>query len=123
MGPHRDDAELTMTKPIVSISLGCDAIFCIETKPFDSNSEILSILVSSGDVLIMSGESRRALHGVSVMCPGTCKLKLPSSLGKPCDLSSMRVNINVRQVENPRNFAETFAGRQAKAGDRTELII
>ena len=54
VGPHRDDSELIETKPIVSISLGCSAIFLIESKPFQSTevSKPIPVLLNSGDVII-----------------------------------------------------------------------
>lgn len=32
MGPHQDDLELTMKAPVVSISVGCTAVFLIGTN-------------------------------------------------------------------------------------------
>jgi alkylated DNA repair protein alkB family protein 1 len=118
MGPHRDDAELTMSKPIVSISLGCDAMFCIETKPFQPDSEVATVLLKSGDVVVMGGDSREALHGVAVTLPETF---LPPSDEGPLPpegkrivnaLMHQRININVRQVEDPLRQECTFSGRQ-----------
>lgn len=31
MGPHQDDLELTMKAPVVSISVGCTAVFLVGT--------------------------------------------------------------------------------------------
>jgi alkylated DNA repair protein alkB family protein 1 len=119
MGPHRDDAELTMKKPIVSISLGCDAVFCIENKPFSVDSEVGCVWVRSGDVVIMAGDSRRALHGIACTIPGTFRGDLPKTNNVDTQnlklvrlLARTRININVRQVEDWQDTeAATFRGR------------
>ena len=119
MGPHRDDAELTMEKPIVSISIGCDAVFCIENKPFEKDSEICCLWLRSGDVVIMGGKSREALHGVAVTLPDTFAVDEETNKNLSRDesklakaLSTMRININVRQVEDESHVSKTFAGRK-----------
>lgn len=63
MGGHIDDAEHTMEEPIVSISIGCPAIFLIG----GTTKDVLPtpILIRSGDVVIMSGDSRKVYHGVA----------------------------------------------------------
>lgn len=66
---HLDDAEHCMTEPIVSISLGCDAIFLIGGEVNDICP--VPILLRGGDVVVMSGESRRCYHGVPVVLPYT----------------------------------------------------
>lgn len=97
MGPHRDDAEFTMDKPIVSISLGCDAIFCIETKPFSADSNFSSVYIRSGDVVVMGGESRSALHCVPMIFDNTFELTEDDDETIQF-LNKKRININVRQV-------------------------
>jgi alkylated DNA repair protein alkB family protein 1 len=67
MGGHLDDAEHAMEKPIVSISLGCSAIFLIGGR--DKTTKPMPILLRSGDALVMSGESRFCYHGVPVIVP------------------------------------------------------
>lgn len=123
MGGHLDDAEHTMEKPIVSISLGCSAIFLIgsttrEVKP-------TPILVRSGDAVIMSGTSRYCYHGVPLILNSTFRpleaelypdvsntnQLLKHAQEHACDSRTMnvvkylqqaRINMNVRQVRvNP----------------------
>lgn len=65
MSGHLDDAELTMEEPIVSISIGCPAIFLIGGRTKDVKPT--SIFVESGDVVVMSGESRYCYHGVPIV--------------------------------------------------------
>lgn len=67
MSGHVDDAEHCMDEPIVSVSLGCPAVFLLggrtkATKP-------IPILLRSGDVVIMSGESRYCYHGIPCLLP------------------------------------------------------
>ncbi|XP_954675.1 alkylated DNA repair protein, putative [Theileria annulata] len=59
---HRDDAEET-NDPVINISLGAPAIFCICKE--DPSQFPLSCVVDSGSIIIMSKNSRRCLHGIS----------------------------------------------------------
>jgi len=97
---HRDDAELTMRKPIVSISIGCSAVFCIETKPHDRTSHVVAVKVRSGDVCVMDGESRPALHAV-VRVDAESPFASTSSSNDDVQsyLATHRINVNTRQVE------------------------
>jgi len=63
MGGHIDNAELTPLQPIVSISLGCEAVFLIGGKS-RTDPKIVGVRVRSGDVVVMGGETRACLHGV-----------------------------------------------------------
>jgi len=67
MSGHLDDAEQAMEEPIVSISLGCPAIFLVGGKTTDTVPT--PILVRSGDVIVMSKDSRFAYHGVPAIIP------------------------------------------------------
>jgi alkylated DNA repair protein alkB family protein 1 len=62
LGGHVDDAEQDMAQPIVTASLGLDAVFLIggETR-HDAPS---ALLLRSGDVLVLAGAARRCFHGV-----------------------------------------------------------
>ena len=122
MGGHLDDAEHTMEKPIVSISLGCSAIFLMGGITKDVRP--IPVLVRSGDVVIMSEESRRCYHGVPCIFPPnfSCLVDQNKSLGLNTSdsllnpgsaayhslsqedqrivdfLNEARINMNVRQV-------------------------
>ena len=61
MGGHRDDMERSAAYPVVSLSLGCTAVFLIEAA---DGGEPLPLILRSGDVVLLSGASRLALHGV-----------------------------------------------------------
>lgn len=112
MGGHLDNAEYEMTKPIVSISFGNQAIFLLGGETRDI--EPIPILVRSGDVIIMGGRSRYCYHGVARILDNT----LPESLKIKNDIKSnfpetnqdflpflkyiehRRINVNIRQVFN-----------------------
>jgi 2OG-Fe(II) oxygenase superfamily len=72
MGGHRDDAELTDRWPIVSISLGCAAVFLISIQQ-GGGTDIppAALLLRSGDAVVMGGASRLATHGLSTILRAT----------------------------------------------------
>ncbi|KAF2825208.1 hypothetical protein CC86DRAFT_446623 [Ophiobolus disseminans] len=97
---HRDVAESCSTG-LVSVSLGCDAIFVIGT----SDDKILALRLKSGGAVYMSGESRFAWHGVPRIVGGTSPGFLedwPAVGGEFEDwrgwMGGKRVNLNVRQM-------------------------
>lgn len=100
---HRDVSE-AVDRGLVSISLGCSALFVIGLK--DKTSGELhheTILLRSGDVLYMDGESRYAWHGVPKIMQGTCPGYLQSWPGKDFPtyegwMGTRRINLNVRQM-------------------------
>ena len=57
-----DDAEHDLTKPIVSISLGCPAVFMLGGETRDVTPT--AVLLRSGDAVVLAGESRRYYHGL-----------------------------------------------------------
>jgi alkylated DNA repair protein alkB family protein 1 len=125
MGGHRDDLELAMDKPIVSISMGLSAIFLLggETK---DDAPVVPILIRKGDVLCMGGDSRLNFHAMARVLPSSVstrkveqhnlfesidrQVSLNSLSFPPSDvqtgnrealeeyLSQHRINMNIRQV-------------------------
>ncbi|MDX2143664.1 MAG: alpha-ketoglutarate-dependent dioxygenase AlkB [Rhodospirillaceae bacterium] len=78
MGLHQDRDEKDFSQPIVTVCLGDDADFMIGgIKRADKTQ---ALVVRSGDVLIMGGESRLRFHGVRKIYPGTSPL--PSINGR-----------------------------------------
>lgn len=69
-GGHVDDAELDRSRPLVSISLGCAAVFLCggPTKAISPQA----IWLRSGDVCIFAGPARTYVHGVPRILPDTC---------------------------------------------------
>ncbi|WP_170468289.1 alpha-ketoglutarate-dependent dioxygenase AlkB family protein [Ruegeria arenilitoris] len=72
MGLHRDKDEADFSWPVLSISLGDDALFRIGNETRGGKTE--SIWLSSGDVVIMGGPARLTYHGVDRIRFGSSKL-------------------------------------------------
>lgn len=107
---HRDVSE-ECDRPLVSISLGCDAIFVVGTTSGDDNDQpkVAALRLKSGDALLMSQGSRYAWHGVPRVLKNTCPMCLQSwpcnestedSIYEPWNnwMSEKRVNLNIRQM-------------------------
>ncbi|KAF6765151.1 hypothetical protein DFP72DRAFT_870249 [Ephemerocybe angulata] len=108
---HVDRSEVCKTSPLVSISLGNAAVFLIGGDTRDTQP--VSILLRSGDVVIMSGACRRAYHGVPRILEGTLPGHLKAgAAGEDWApfaeyLETTRINVNVRQVF-PKGFKPPF---------------
>ncbi|KAH7381327.1 oxidoreductase [Phaeosphaeria sp. MPI-PUGE-AT-0046c] len=99
---HRDVAE-SSSHGLVSISLGCDAIFVIGCE-----DRVLALRLPSGGAVYMSGEARFAWHGVPQIVRGTCPDYLVDWPGGDegetafedwrAWMAGKRVNLNVRQM-------------------------
>ena len=89
MGSHRDADEQDFSAPVVSVSLGDDAIFHVG-GPRRSDPKIRMTL-RSGDVVVLGGDARLAYHGIDRMLPGTSTL-LPEG---------GRFNLTLRRVTRP----------------------
>lgn len=72
MGLHRDQDEEDFKAPILSISLGDDALFRMGGRSRQDPTR--SIRLRSGDLMIMSGPSRLFYHGIDRIYPGTSSL-------------------------------------------------
>jgi DNA alkylation damage repair protein AlkB len=68
MGGHRDDLELALDKPIVSISLGLPSVFILGGTS-KQDDQVVAILLRPGDVLCMGGESRLNYHAMARVLP------------------------------------------------------
>jgi len=93
LGLHQDCDEQDFAAPVVSISLGDTCLFRLggasrkdPTRPFR---------LSSGDVVVLGGESRLAFHGVDRIYPGTSTL-----LGDWLPEGG-RINLTLRRVTTP----------------------
>lgn len=86
MGAHQDRDEADFTAPVLSVSLGDDAVFHVGgLKRTDPK---VRVTLRSGDVLILEGESRLAFHGIDRVLPNT-SLLLPEG---------GRINLTLRRV-------------------------
>lgn len=89
MGSHRDADEDDPTAPVVSVSLGDDAVFHVGgLRRSDPKARVT---LRSGDVVVLGGPSRFAYHGVDRILPNTSPL-LPNG---------GRINLTLRRVTRP----------------------
>lgn len=72
MGLHQDKDEVDLSQPVLSISLGDDALFRIGNLERGGPTE--SVWLGSGDVVVMGGESRLRYHGIDRIRPGSSDL-------------------------------------------------
>lgn len=95
MCAHQDLSEPSLHRPLISISLGCSAIFLMGTSSrFDKPH---AFILRSGDVVAFSGESRTAFHAVPRILDDCPSYLLPEG-SDDSRIKGLRININVRQV-------------------------
>lgn len=81
-------------------SLGSSCIFLVGGE--DRNDPVSPFVLHSGDVVILSGPSRRFFHGVPRILPDSTPLHLLNDC-QDCPIigelmQNARININIRQV-------------------------
>ncbi len=91
MGLHQDRDEADFTAPVVSISLGDPARFRIGGTTRKGKTH--SVMLNSGDVMVLSGESRLAFHGIDHVRFGATGLL--AEIGFP---GGGRINLTMRRV-------------------------
>jgi alkylated DNA repair protein (DNA oxidative demethylase) len=81
MGLHQDRDEAALDAPVLSVSLGDDALFRIGGATRKAPTR--SVLLHSGDILVFGGVARLAYHGIdrvvsktSTLVPGGGRLNL-----------------------------------------------
>ncbi|WP_395542618.1 alpha-ketoglutarate-dependent dioxygenase AlkB family protein [Neotabrizicola sp. sgz301269] len=72
MGLHQDRDEGDFSFPVLSISLGDEALFRI--GGVERSDPTQSVWLRSGDVLLMGGPARLAWHGIDRLRPGSSTL-------------------------------------------------
>jgi alkylated DNA repair protein (DNA oxidative demethylase) len=72
LGSHRDSDEAEMRAPVVSVSLGDDAVFHV--GGLKRTAPKARIVLKSGDVVVLGGAARLAFHGVDRIVPATSDL-------------------------------------------------
>ena len=72
MGLHQDVDEADFDCPVVSVSLGDDALF--RMGGLERRGPTTSVWLASGDVVVLGGRARRAFHGIDKLRPGTSTL-------------------------------------------------
>jgi alkylated DNA repair protein (DNA oxidative demethylase) len=89
LGSHVDADEEDTSAPVISISLGDDAVFHIGgSRRKDPKRRLV---LRSGDVVILGGDARLAYHGIDRVMAGTSAL-LPGG---------GRLNLTMRRVTRP----------------------
>lgn len=86
MGLHQDRDEADFSWPVVSVSLGDDALFRIGGR--DRADPTASVWLTSGDVAILDRDARLAFHGIDRVRVGSSTL-----LGR-----GGRINLTLRVV-------------------------
>ena len=72
MGLHQDKDEAALAAPVVSVSLGDEAVFRIGAPTKGGLTK--SLRLKSGDVLLFGGPARLAYHGIDRILPGSSTL-------------------------------------------------
>lgn len=72
MGLHQDRDEADLTQPVVSVSLGDEALFRVGGT--DRGGPTESTWLRSGDVMMLEGPSRLAFHGIDRIRAGSSDL-------------------------------------------------
>lgn len=72
MGLHQDRDEGDFSWPVVSLSLGDEALFRIGGSERGGSTE--SLWLRSGDVVVLGGEARLAFHGIDRIRTGSSTL-------------------------------------------------
>jgi DNA alkylation damage repair protein AlkB len=105
---HRDVSE-ECDRTLISINLGCDGLFLIANQ---EGSAYSTIRLKSGDIVLMSGESRFAWHAVPKILPDTCPKYLEMWPASESNsefehwrdwMKSKRINLNIRQMKPGRS--------------------
>lgn len=91
---HVDRDEEANDAAVISISLGDKARFRIGGPA--RGGKTASMVVSSGDVVVLGGAARRCYHSVDRIYPGTSTL-LPSTAFP----GGGRINLTMRRVGRP----------------------
>jgi len=89
MGLHQDRDEADLEAPVVSVSLGDDALFRVGGR--SRRDPTRSLLLRSGDVVVLGGEARLAFHGVDRVVAGS----------SPLVPGGGRVNLTLRRGTRP----------------------
>ena len=87
MGLHQDRDEADFTQPVLSISLGDTALFRIGGT--ERGGPTQSTWLASGDVLLLTGPSRLAFHGIDRVRAGSSTLLSDGG----------RINLTLRVVD------------------------
>lgn len=102
LGLHRDYDERDRTQPIVTISLGADAVFL--AGGLQRRDRVERLTLRSGDLVVMGGPSRLAYHGIEKLLP-TIDSPLPGG---------SRFSITARRVDPAEPAPRRFQALQSE---------
>ena len=105
MGLHQDRDEEDFAAPVVSLSLGDSCLFRVGGSKRSDPTR--SVRLSSGDAVVLGGDTRLAFHGVDRIEPGTSTLLREGG----------RINLTMRRV----NRFDAATAAPAPAGSSTGL--
>ncbi|XP_059214577.1 nucleic acid dioxygenase ALKBH1 [Centropristis striata] len=132
LGIHVDESELDHSRPLLSLSFGQSAIFLL--GGLNRQDPPTAMYMHSGDVMVMSGQSRLLYHAVPRIVSAPTLEMDPSSWSSSLQdgaavepvseedwavcsryIQSSRVNVTVRQVLGPgQSFPETPSSHQTR---------
>lgn len=101
MGLHQDRDEQALDAPVLSVSLGDDALFRIGGTSRKDPSRNLPL--RSGDVLVFGGLARLSFHGIDRIVTGTSEV-VPG--GGRLNLTLRRVSLVPKQEKAPDQGAD-----------------
>jgi alkylated DNA repair protein (DNA oxidative demethylase) len=93
LGSHVDADEEDTNAPVVSVSLGDDAVFHVGGPTRAAPKQRMTL--KSGDVVVLGGVARRAYHGIDRIISGTSTLVPEGG----------RINLTLRRVTRPARSA------------------
>ena len=97
MGLHQDFDEEDVAAPVVSLSLGDEAVYRLGNAE-RRGAPTRSFRLRSGDAFTLGGEARLAYHGVDRVVPGTAPM-LPGF--RDLMPEGGRINLTLRRVTKP----------------------
>ncbi|KAM9782605.1 nucleic acid dioxygenase ALKBH1 [Neosynchiropus ocellatus] len=140
LGIHVDESELDHSQPLLSYSFGQSAIFLLGGRR--KQDAPTAMFMHSGDVMVMSGQSRLLYHAVPRIVPAPEELRDPVSVppqdsrvveSVPAEdwlvcrryIQDSRVNVTVRQVlaageSFPDNVRSTTEESKKRRHDSSE---
>jgi alkylated DNA repair protein (DNA oxidative demethylase) len=96
MGLHQDRDEADFSAPVLSVSLGDTARFRL--GGLSRNDPAQTLMLQSGDVMMLAGDNRLAFHGIDKVLAGTSDLLAPHEALFP---GGGRLNLTLRRVTRP----------------------
>lgn len=94
MGSHQDRDEQDLAAPVLSVSLGDDAVFHVGGRKRDDPRERMTL--NSGDLVVLGKEARLAYHGIDRIFAGSSDLLAEGG----------RINVTLRRVTPPAGAKE-----------------